>query len=414
MIAVFAVCGETMWFNDSMSDIVRERPLVAPEAASLLAILRDGVPRTRAQLAELTGLARSTISTRIDSLAAAGLISPAGDAVSTGGRPPARIAFRPESRMVIAIDLGATHGVVAIADLAGTILDSESKRLAIADGPEPVLDWALATAKRLVADSGRPVDDLVGIGIGVPGPVEHSTGMPINPPIMPGWDRFDIPAYVGGSFSGVPVLVDNDVNLLALGERATAWRDQSDLLFVKVATGIGAGIINGGRLQRGAQGSAGDLGHVRVPFTTETATHSARDADLEALASGPAIARALTAAGIPAVTSEDVVTLARSGNPVVLQAIRQAGRDLGEVVATCVNLLNPSVVVIGGSISRVGEQLLAGVREVVYQRSTPLATQHVTITQSKAGETGGVLGAAIMVIQHVLDPETAHATPARR
>ncbi|WP_345763629.1 ROK family transcriptional regulator [Diaminobutyricibacter sp. McL0608] len=397
-----------------MSDIVRERPLVAPEAASLLAILRDGVPRTRAQLAELTGLARSTISTRIDSLAASGLISPAGDAVSTGGRPPARIAFRPQSRMVVAIDLGATHGVVAIADLAGTILHSESRALAIEDGPEPVLSWALSTAKRLVAESGRPVDDLIGIGIGVPGPVEHSTGMPINPPIMPGWDRFDIPAFVGASFDDVPVLVDNDVNLLALGEQATAWRDQSDLLFVKVATGIGAGIITGGRLQRGAQGSAGDLGHVRVPFTAETASHSAKDADLEALASGPAIARTLSAAGIPASTSEDVVTLARTGNPVVLQAIRQAGRDLGEVVATCVNLLNPSVVVVGGSISRVGEQLLAGVREVVYQRSTPLATQHVTITQSKAGETGGVLGAAIMVIQHVLDPEVAHSTPVRR
>lgn len=403
-----------MWFNDCMSDIVRERPLVAPEAASLLAILRDGVPRTRAQLAELTGLARSTVSTRIDSLTASGLISPAGDAVSTGGRPPARIAFKPESRMIVAIDLGATHGVVAIADLAGTILDSESRRLAIADGPEPILDWALDTAKRLVAETGRPLADLVGVGIGVPGPVEHSTGMPINPPIMPGWDRFDIPAYVAASFAEVPVLVDNDVNLLALGEQATAWRDQSDLLFVKVATGIGAGIINGGRLQRGAQGSAGDLGHVRVPFTNETASHSAKDADLEALASGPAIARSLSAAGIPATTSEDVVALARSGNPDALQAIRQAGRDLGEVVATCVNLLNPSVVVIGGSISRVGEQLLAGVREVVYQRSTPLATQHVTITQSKAGETGGVLGAAIMVIQHVLDPETAHSTPVRR
>ncbi len=403
-----------MWFNDSMSDIVRERPLVAPEAVSLLAILRDGAPRTRAQLAELTGLARSTISTRIDALAASGLISPAGDAVSTGGRPPARIAFRPGSRLIIAVDLGATHGVVAIADLAGTILDSASRRLAIADGPEPALDWAIATAERLFAETGRPVSDLVGIGIGVPGPVEHSTGMPINPPIMPGWDRFDIPAYVGRSFAGVPVLVDNDVNLLALGEQATAWRDQSDLLFVKVATGIGAGIINGGRLQRGAQGSAGDLGHVRVPFTAETASHGAKDADLEALASGPAIARSLTAAGIPAVTSEDVVTLARSGNPVVLQAIRQAGRDLGEVVATCVNLLNPSVVVIGGSISRVGEQLLAGVREVVYQRSTPLATQHVTITQSKAGETGGVLGAAIMVIQQVLGPDSPQALPVRR
>jgi predicted NBD/HSP70 family sugar kinase len=208
------------------------------------------------------------------------------------------------------------------------------------------------------------------------------------------------------------VLVDNDVNLLALGEHATSWPDQSDLLFVKVATGIGAGIINGGRLQRGAQGSAGDLGHVRVPFGAETPSHGAKDADLEALASGPAIARALTAEGIPAATSEDVVTLARTGNAVVLQAIRQAGRDLGEVVATCVNLLNPSVVVVGGSLSRVGEQLLAGVREVVYQRSTPLATQYLTITHSRAGETGGVLGAAIMVIQHALDPDADRHSPA--
>ena len=141
---------------------------------------------------------------------------------------------------------------------------------------------------------------------------------------------------------------------------------------------------------------------MRVPFTSETPSHGARDADLEALASGPAIARALTAAGIPAETSDDVVALARTGNAEVLQAIRQAGRDLGEVVATCVNLLNPSLVVVGGSLSQVGEQLLAGVREVVYQRSTPLATQHLTITQSRSGETGGAIGAAIMVIQDTL------------
>jgi predicted NBD/HSP70 family sugar kinase len=394
-----------------MTDSAREATLVAPDAAPLLTILRDGVPRTRAQLAELTGLARSTIAVRIDSLTATGLVAPAGDDVSTGGRPPARIAFNPSSRVVIAIDLGATHGVVAIADLAGTILHSESRRILISDGPTAVLDWSLTTAAALYAESGRPDADLIGVGIGVPGPVEHSTGTPVNPPIMPGWDRFDIPAYVRRSFD-VPVLVDNDVNLLALGEHATSWPDQSDLLFVKVATGIGAGIINGGRLQRGAQGSAGDLGHVRVPFGAETPSHGAKDADLEALASGPAIARALTAEGIPAATSEDVVTLARTGNAVVLQAIRQAGRDLGEVVATCVNLLNPSVVVVGGSLSRVGEQLLAGVREVVYQRSTPLATQYLTITHSRAGETGGVLGAAIMVIQHALDPDADRHSPA--
>ncbi|KQR51977.1 ROK family transcriptional regulator [Leifsonia sp. Leaf336] len=394
-----------------MTDSVREPGIVAADASDLLAILRDGVPRTRAQLAELTGLARSTIAVRIDTLTAAGLVAPAGDDVSTGGRPPARIRFNPDSRVVVAIDLGATHGVVALADLAGTITTRESRRLLIADGPEPVLDWALKAAQRLFAATGRPLADLVGIGIGVPGPVEHSTGLPVNPPIMPGWDRFDIPAYVRRAFD-VPVLVDNDVNLLALGEHALAWPDRSDLLFVKVATGIGAGIISGGRLQRGAQGSAGDLGHVRVPFSSETPSHGARDADLEALASGPAIARALTAAGIPAETSDDVVALARTGNPEVLQAIRQAGRDLGEVVATCVNMLNPSLVVVGGSLSRVGEQLLAGVREVVYQRSTPLATQHLTITESRSGETGGAIGAAIMVIQHTLGPGIAsHPLP---
>lgn len=395
-----------MWFNTCMTDSVREPGIVAADASDLLAILRDGVPRTRAQLAEITGLARSTVAVRIDTLTAAGLVAPAGDDVSTGGRPPARIRFNPDSRVVVAIDLGATHGVVALADLAGTITTSESRRLLISDGPEPVLDWALEAAQRLFAATGRPLADLVGVGIGVPGPVEHSTGLPANPPIMPGWDRFDIPAYARRVFD-VPVLVDNDVNLLALGEHALAWPDRSDLLFVKVATGIGAGIISGGRLQRGAQGSAGDLGHVRVPFSSETPSHGARDADLEALASGPAIARALTAAGIPAETSDDVVALARTGNPEVLQAIRQAGRDLGEVVATCVNMLNPSLVVVGGSLSRVGEQLLAGVREVVYQRSTPLATQHLTITESRSGETGGAIGAAIMVIQHTLGPGVA-------
>jgi predicted NBD/HSP70 family sugar kinase len=220
---------------------------------------------------------------------------------------------------------------------------------------------------------------------------------------MPGWDRFDVPAYIRRRFD-VPVLVDNDVNLLALGEHATVWRHEDDLLFVKVATGIGAGIISGGRLQRGAQGSAGDLGHVRVPFSSRTPRHGDADADLEALASGPGIARALSAVGVPAVTSSDVVELARIGDARATEAIRQAGRELGEVLATAVNILNPSVIVIGGSIARAGEHLIAGVREVVYGQSTPLATRHLTITESRAGEAGGVIGAATMLIQYLLEP----------
>lgn len=394
-----------------MTETASEPPLVSPDDLPLLALLRDGVPRTRAQLAALTGLARSTVALRVENLIAGRLVAPAADAVSTGGRPPSQVAFNPSGRLALGIDFGATHGTVALSDLSGAVLASVSRPLAIADGPVPVLDWAIDAARLLIRQSKRPIRDLIGIGIGLPGPVEHSTGKPTSPPIMPGWDRFDVPAHVRRAFD-LPVLVDNDVNLLALGEHATSWPDCTDLLFVKVATGIGAGIISNGRLLRGAQGSAGDLGHVRVPFTRETPSHGSQDADLEALASGPAIAAALAAAGIRAESSDDVVELARSGNPVVLEAIRQAGRDLGEVIATCVNLLNPSVVVIGGSISRVGEHLIAGVREVVYQRSTPLATQHVTIVQSQSGAIGGARGAAIMAIQHALDPASDSAVRA--
>lgn len=391
-----------LWFNDDMMP-TRPGSLVPDDSAQLLRLLRDGGPRTRAQLADETGLARSTVTGRLDALAAAGLIVAAGDGVSTGGRRPAQIRFNPAARLVIAIDLGATHGVVAVCDLAGHLVSSEQTQLDIADGPESVLRWATGAARRLVRATGRPASELAGVGIGVPGPVEHSTGMPINPPIMPGWDRFDVPGYIARVFD-VPVLVDNDVNVLALGEHAVSWPGQHDLLFVKVSTGIGAGIISGGRLQRGAQGSAGDLGHVRVPFTRDTPQHGDADADLEALASGPAIARWITEQGTSAQTSSDVLDLARGGNPVAIAALRQAGRDLGEVIATCVNLLNPSVVVVGGSIARAGEHLLAGVREVVYRQSTPLATQHLHIAQAKSGAFGGVLGAATMVAQHLLDP----------
>lgn len=387
-----------------MSDTAPAGALLTRDAALLLDYLRDGVPRTRAELAELTGLARSTIAGRLNGLMETGLVVPAGGAASSGGRPPARVAFNPSSRILVAIDLGATHGVVAVSDLAGTILHTDSRKLSIALGPEPVLDWAIDTARRLLKRSGRPASDLVGVGVGLPGPVEHSTGKPTNPPIMPGWDRFDVPGYIRRRLD-VPVLVDNDVNVLALGEHATAWSDRDDLLFVKVSTGIGAGVISGGRLQRGAQGSAGDLGHVRVPFTRDTPKHGDEGADLEGLASGPAIARWISEQGVEAATSQDVVDLVRAGNTIAIQAIRQAGRDLGEVLATCVNLLNPSVVVIGGSVARAGEHLLAGVREVVYGQSTPLATQYLTIAPSRSGDTGGVLGAAIMVIQNTLDPD---------
>lgn len=395
-----------------MVDAGRGAGAANPGAGEIFQILRDGRARTKAELATLTGLARSTVSTRVDALLGLGLVRPAGEAVSTGGRPPARVAFNPLAGLVLAIDLGATHATVAIADLGGRILDALTHELDIADGPEHVLDTTLAEGRRLLERGDHGADRLVGVGIGVPGPVEHSTGRPTNPPIMPGWDRFDVPGYVQRTFD-VPVLVDNDVNILALGEHAVSWPGVDDLIFVKVSTGIGAGIISGGVLQRGAQGSAGDMGHVHVPYSHDSPRPAGDERDLEAIASGTAIAADLRAQGVDAAASSDVVALVRSGNPAAITATRQAGREVGEVLATVVNMLNPSMIVIGGSIARAGEHLLAGIREVVYRRSIPLATQHLGIVQSQAGERAGALGAAIMVTQHVLSPASIDARAAR-
>ncbi|MFC5929844.1 ROK family transcriptional regulator [Cryobacterium melibiosiphilum] len=385
---------------------------VFSQAADLFQLLRDGEPRTRAELAAITGLARSTIAARVETLLAADLISPVGEAASSGGRPPSRIAFNPAARVVIAADIGASHGVVALTDLAGTVLASTTADLSIADGPETVLAWVAATAGKLLADTAGGAPDVAGIGIGLPGPVEHTTGRPTNPPIMPGWDGFDVPGFLQRSFL-VPVLVDNDVNIMALGEQSTQWPGDDNLLFVKVATGIGAGIIGGGQLQRGAVGAAGDLGHVRVPNADHVICRCGNTGCLEALVGGPALAAQMRELGFEARSVRDVVALARGGNGTAIAAVRQAGRDIGTVLATCVNLLNPSTIVIGGALAESGEHLLAGIREVVYQRSLPLSTARLRIVASRAMESAGILGAAMMVVQHVLGAAMIEATLAQ-
>lgn len=370
-------------------------------AGELLQLLRDQRPRTRAELVKLTGLARSTVGARVDALLATGLLAPSGEAVSTGGRPPVRFAFNPEARVVVGADLGATHGRVALTNLNGRPLREVAESRDIVDGPEAVLDWVVESTRQLLAASGRPADDLVGVGIGLPGPVEHSSGRPRRPPIMPGWDGYDVVGHVGQAL-GVPVLVDNDVNIMALGEHASAHPKVEHLLFVKVATGIGAGIISGGRLHRGAVGAAGDLGHVAAPHAPAVLCRCGNTGCLEAVASGPAITRALRDLGIEAASNRDVVDLVRAGNIPTAQAVRQAGRTIGEVLATCVSLLNPSVIVIGGSLAQAGESLIAGVREVIYGRSLPLATGELQIVAAATGVQAGVIGGAVMVIEHVL------------
>ena len=370
----------------------------------LFQLLRDGEPRTRAELAKTSGLARSTVAARVDELMRKGLIAPVADAASTGGRPPSQFALNPTAKVVIAADIGASHTTVAVTDLAGTVLAERTGRLAVSLGPEHVLSWFAEAAHELIAEAGLTHDRVAAVGVGVPGPVEHATGRPAKPPIMPGWDHFDVPGWVQQHLQ-VPVLVDNDVNLSALGERAAAWPSTDHMIFVKVATGIGAGIISDGRLLRGAQGIAGDFGHVRVSRGADVPCHCGNTGCLEALASGPAIARSLNDRGVRAADGDDVVELVKAGNLEAIQAVRQAGRDLGEVLTASVSLLNPSVIAIGGAMARVGEHLIAGVREVVYRHSMPLATEHLAIVQSVTAGEAAVRGASLLAVEYALSPE---------
>ena len=387
-----------------------QKKINGASSAALFQIFRDGQPRTKAELVELTGLARSTIQLRIDALLELGLLAPLTDAVSTGGRPSAQVALNPKARIVVAVDFGATSASLAVTDLVGNILARTSTKMLIADGPESCLGWMVRTIRSELAALKLKEADLIAIGIGLPGPVEHSTGKPSNPPIMPGWDAFNVPGFVNQHLKAT-VLVDNDVNIMALGEQQFAWTGIENMIFLKASTGIGSGIISSGVLQRGAEGIAGDIGHVQIARGANVPCRCGNSGCLEAMAAGPALAQKLSEAGAqfkgkPIAVLADVIDATKAGELAAIQAVRQAGRDIGEVLTTCVSVLNPSVIAIGGSLALAGEHLLAGVREVVYSRSMPLATEHLTIAQSRAGVDAGIIGASVIAIDYALSIES--------
>ncbi|MGI5273769.1 ROK family protein [Nonomuraea sp. CA-218870] len=367
----------------------------------VLTLISAGSATTRSDLARLTGLARSTISQRVDALIERGLVEETESGESTGGRPPRQLRLHTEEHAFAGVDLGATHCRIVLMDMTGVVLAQCEDPLLIGEGPEKVLAHVDGRIDRLLAAAGRPRAALRVIGMGVPGPVEFATGRPNNPPIMPGWNDYPIP----DSFPGAAVLVDNDVNVMALGEHRNAFPTARHLLFVKVGTGIGCGIVAEGRLHRGAQGSAGDIGHIRVNGHEESGCRCGNSACLEAVAGGAAVARRLTELGVPAETGADVVALVQAGDTQALRLVREAGRLIGEVLAGLVNFFNPEAIVIGGALSRVHEHLLAGVRETIYRRSLPLATHHLSIVPSRMGVDAAALGAGILAIEHYLSPD---------
>jgi predicted NBD/HSP70 family sugar kinase len=369
----------------------------------MLRLIRDGRASTRAELVGLTGMARSTVAQRMDALVAHRLVVPAGESPSTGGRPPTAFVFNRAAGVVLAADLGATHSRLAVCDLGGEVLAEHAEDRAIAAGPDRILAWLDEQFARMLEQTRRTPGDVRGVGVGLPGPVEFAAGSAVNPPIMPGWDGYPVAERMRDRWSA-PALVDNDVNIMAVGEHWSTWRDADHLLFVKVGTGIGCGVIVDGHIHRGAQGAAGDIGHIQVTQDESVVCRCGNVGCLEAIAGGNAMAARLRELGFDADDSRHVVGLVRGGVPEAVRLVRQAGRELGEVLAGVVNLVNPSVIVIGGDMAQAHEQLLAGVREVVYQQSLPLATRHLRIVHSQLEDRAGVIGAAVMVVEHILSP----------
>ena len=381
-------------------------------AGQVLRLVRNGEANTRTELARLAGLSRSTLAERVQTLLALELLDEVTGVESTGGRPPATLAFNSSAGVVLVADIDGSRCRAAVSDLEGTPLAEESFPLDLGQPPAVALEALEARFDELLRGAGVPKSQVWGIGVGVPAPVAVGGGAPVAPGVLPGWDGFSIPGWFASRYD-VPALVDNHVNVAALGEHWTYWRDVDHLLYVMVGPWIGCGIVSDRRVHRGAQGTAGDIGHVRVAGHDDVVCRCGNTGCLEAVAGGAALAARLRAAGLPAGSSSEVVVLARAGEPLALQAIRDAGRAVGEVLAECINFYNPSAIVIGGELSEAPQQLLAGVREAAIGRSLPMATRDLKVASARLGERAGMIGAAIMVIEDVLAPVNVDRAVAR-
>jgi predicted NBD/HSP70 family sugar kinase len=377
--------------------------------SELACLVADGTATRRSQLAQATGLSRAAVAQRVDLLVARGLLVETEPIATERGRPPLCLQLAPEM-LICAVDLGATHCRLALTTLGGAPLAQAVREIDINDGPQRTLGGVLELTAELLAKAGRPREQLRAFSIGVPGPVEHETGTVIRPPIMQGWDGYRVPAFFEEHWfkdhddASVTVLVDNDVNMMAFGEFSHR-RDTKHLLYIKIGTGIGCGIISNATLHRGAAGAAGDIGHIPLPGHEDVLCHCGNTGCVEAVASGAAIAKALREAGLPATGGRDVVRLVSEGNPVARRRVRLAGQQIGEVLASLVSFHNPDAIVLGGSIAQLHEDLLADIRGVVYRRALPLATRSLAMETSSLGERAGVEGAARMAARHLLSPE---------
>ena len=351
---------------------------------------------TRQEIQDKTGLSRVTVSQVVQELIDHKILIEADQLPSNGGRKPNALTVNPDCGYIGICYFSATALTVAVSDLSGVIKNERREFNMIEEGPAKALprssEWLLEALK------GIPKSKLLGIVVGVPGPVEHKTGVVINPPIMRGWDGVNISAHFNDIFD-VPVFLENDVNLMVIAEHRLIYPDVDNLIFVKMSTGIGSGLIIDGRLYRGSQGSAGDIGHVQLDALKGLPCRCGHHDCVESFSSGWALIEKLKGMGYKVKTVSDLVSAARKGNAEITRILNEAAGYIGHAIADAVNLLNPSKVVIQGRISESSDRVLATIKEVVYQRASALASKNLEIVSSKLDENRGIYGAAQLGIE---------------
>lgn len=418
--------GMPVWLYQA--DSLPNRKFITGSEKRSIDLVRKYGECTKAELVAYTDYSRTKITSCIDSLLNKKILVANKSTKYSGGRRSKTFRLNEKLALVAGFDIGATSIDVAVADFSGRLLARHAESASVKDGPIKILGRCCSLLEQMLKDNGLNAEKMSGIGIGVPGPVDFSAGTVVSPPIMPGWDCYPIIQTVQQWFPSANVVVDNDVNVMALGELSLgAAQGVDNLIFVKIGTGIGAGVICEGKIYRGSSGCAGDIGHICVDKSGPLC-HCGNKGCLETVAGGPAIAeRSLLAAQAArssillehyerngqVLRAEDVGEAAREGDAVAIEAIRESGQSVGDVLAALVNFYNPDMIVIGGGVSNLGNLLLSSIRQAVFNRSLPLATRNLQIVFSEIGADAGIFGAVSLALNYIFTVESSAGNGAR-
>jgi predicted NBD/HSP70 family sugar kinase len=367
----------------------------------VLETVRERGSVSRAEISRQTGLARSTVSSLVSDLHGAGLVVESTNgrdsATSRGGRPPVLLTLNPGAGAVLGIHFDHRFVRVALAELDHRIVAEAGQDLDVDHDAAACMDVATALANDVIKRSGVDRARVLGAGVAVSGPIDQETGTLGSTTIMPGWVGLDVAGELEGRLD-LPVHIDNDANLGALAESVLgAGKDTSEMIYLMLSSGIGSGLVIGGRLHRGARGTAGEIGHVLVDEHGPICRCGNRGC-LETYAGANAVLDLLRPSHGDDLTIEDMVALARDGDPACQRVIADVARIVGSVVAALCNQLNPERVVVGGKLVDADELLLGPMREAVRRYAIPAATDAVQVVRGTLGERAELLGALILVI----------------